>query len=40
MTVSTWSLTIGGFDLGGRVVLLGLLTGLTYYVSIYKPKGL
>ncbi|MFM7061926.1 MAG: ABC transporter permease subunit, partial [Actinomycetes bacterium] len=30
MTVSTWSLTIGGFDLGGRVVLLGLLTGLTY----------
>ncbi len=30
MTVTTWSLTVGGFDLGGRVVLLGLLTGLTY----------
>ena len=29
-TIETWNLTLGGFDLGGRVILLGILTGLTY----------
>ena len=29
-TLETWNLTVGGFDLGGRVILLGILTGLTY----------
>ena len=29
-TITTWSVSIGDFDLGGRVILLGILTGLTY----------
>jgi len=29
-TINTWTLSIGDFDLGGRVILLGILTGLTY----------